>query len=128
MSPQEQLMAIFGQRSEGQGSGPRISHEVQIERLREAAARYARPCPFVVGDLVTPLTESHVKGAGEPHLVVDVRPGPVDSFGRVEPLFQGELGSSAFGMRLDVRILSLIDGETIAPHWVESWCLERWTK
>lgn len=51
--------------------------EAQIATLREAMARYAAPCPFVPGDLVTPREGYGYTDAGLPHIVLEVLAEPM---------------------------------------------------
>lgn len=88
--------------------------------LREAAALYATSvasCPYKIGDIVTPRQHFTVKGAGEPHIVVDM-------VADVSPLFDsGEPGSNAWGKRIDMRIIQMSNGNRVS-HWVESFEFE----
>lgn len=57
-----------------------------VARLREAAARFAeqqRGPRFRVGDLVTPVSDGNVKGAGAPHIVVSITDGSAENDLRV---------------------------------------------
>ncbi len=109
-------------------SRPAILPAAAVMELRAAAARYAEQLAgprFKVGDLVTPLANATVKGAGDPHIILEVRTG-------VEPLWLDSrelIASSVNGMRLDVRIAHLHrDDGDICLHWVESYELELWVE
>lgn len=94
------------------------------EMLVEAAARYAARrqfFPFRVGQLVTPRPDTTYMGAGDPHIVVEVRPMPNPAFEVSKP------GNHQFGQMVDMRVLCYV-GQTIASFWVESWAFEPWHK
>lgn len=89
------------------------------QALRDEAAYYARHCPFLVGDLVTPRKGTTMTGAGEANIVIDVNEV-------AEPnLSLGEVGSSRHGNRYDMRVLAWRAGR-FAPFWVESAEFEAW--
>lgn len=92
--------------------------EAQIERLREVSARIAAGNPFKPGDLVTVRKDAPVKGAGKPHLVIEID--------HEAKLCQGEVGNWTGATRHDVIVLSVTGGD-IAPHTVPHWMLERYT-
>ena len=112
--------------SEARGGGDDSSSRTKADPaavmmdLREAAALYAASkasCPFKTGDIVTPREHFTVKGAGDPHIVVDL-------MADVRPLFDaGEPGSNAWGKRVDMRIIPLSNGNRVS-HWVESFEFE----
>lgn len=89
--------------------------------LREIAAAYAAPCPFKAGDIVTPRRNYNIKGAGEPHVVLEVITRPDPNFGAAKSPV--ETSSHAYGARRDVRI-ACENGGHIAAFWMESWTLE----
>jgi hypothetical protein len=97
---------------------PRLDPEVAVFRLREAAARFAAPVPFKVGDLVTVRRDAPLTGSGEPQIVIEVRPD-------ADLDWAGEHGSWSFGSRNQVRALRFISGD-ICPCWVEAAHLEPW--
>ncbi|WP_051949290.1 hypothetical protein [Methylosinus sp. PW1] len=103
-------------------TSPSILPEAAIARLREAGERYAVGNLFRIGDIVTPRKDSDVKGAGDPHVVIETK----DS-SKAEFAFVGAPGSNTFGQRLDLRVLH-ISNDRIVPHWVESWQFEWWTE
>lgn len=92
----------------------RPSHEGQIVRLREAAELYAAPVQFEVNQLVTPRKDAPVTMAGEPHLVLAVRPGAGYDF------LAGKKGETGYGSRPQVRVLCLHSGGYIVPFWGEA--------
>jgi len=89
----------------------RVLPEAAIMRMREIAPLYQRPCPFKVGDLVTPRSDGPVTGAGAPHLVIEIDSAAVRSTDRP--------GTTTFNARYDMRVLSEVQGD-ILPFWVES--------
>lgn len=124
------LSDILGGASEerkrsGNGYDVSLDHEIQIERLREAAEPYTDAKDngprFRVGDLVQPMKQFGIKGCGAPHIVVEVLKG-------AQPLFSSDNPSSLHnGNRLDMRVLVMLDNDTIVPFWVESWQYEAYT-
>ena len=100
-------------------SAPKILPEAAVARLREAASRYAEMLHgprFKVGDWVTPTQDATIKGAGEPHVVVETAQG--------SPCFGKDCGTHD-GRRVDIRVLKLA-GADIAPFWGESFEYEPW--
>jgi len=93
--------------------------DAQAEELKALYARYAAPCPFVCGDLVTPRKNSGIKGHGEPHVVVEVIDGGLPS---------RWTNDRVHGFRLDIRLAFLVtDGEHYGLGWFESWAFEPYT-
>lgn len=118
----------------GRGRDPKLSSSELVAKLKTLGDRYGLPAftRFKVGDLVTPTKGLAVKGAGEPHLIVEI----VDSKPRSEPIDTAILagsdtvhaGSNAFGARMDMRVLTLAGGSGKIASWsVESWVFETWT-
>lgn len=109
---------------EDKPEAPRPLPEAIIANLREVQARYAEPCPFKPGDIVTPRAGSSLRNAGEPHIILEVLETPHITLARdYDPTISG---SSSFGQRLDVRFAALY-GENYAPFWGESWMFETYT-
>jgi hypothetical protein len=99
--------------------GPKIDPEAAVMRLREWAARYAEAGDgprFAVGDLVTPIADSPLHGAGEPHYVIETR--------RV--CRADSMPSICTCSRDDMRVLYL-SRDNVLPLWVESAQFERWS-
>lgn len=92
--------------------------EAQIERIMEAAARIAAGNIFRIGDLVTIRKDAPIRGAGKPHLVINI---DLDA-----PLYQGEMGGWSHAVRHDVTVLS-IHGDHVVPHLVPFWMLEAYS-
>lgn len=114
----DDLGAMFGLHM-GEKDKRKILPEAHLERVKEAAERYARPNPYKVGDIVTPRKDSGMKGVGEPHVVVEVLTEP-------RRTFEGSgFGGSSFGANMDVRVMCLMDDLTLA-FWGESWMLDKW--
>jgi hypothetical protein len=102
---------------------PPILPEAAVARLRELAANHAeqmRGSRFDVGDLVTPIAGCGLYGAGQPYLVIETHPAAAPCF------VQGDIGTSNYGMRLDMRVLRL-QSDKIGAFWVESFGFERWS-
>jgi len=98
--------------------------EVLCLTLREVAERYNSDCAFKVGDLVTPRAHYNVRGAGRPHVVVEVFATPVRNYDCVESV--SDIASQAFGSKNDIRVVAE-DREQIVPFVVESWKFEPYT-
>lgn len=101
----------------GDDHAVRLDPEAQLMRLREAAPRFIpvdgrQPLPFSVGDIVTPRTDSNVKGDGNPHIVVEANP-------EAAPSWHADVGSPEFGARFNMRVLCIMGGD-IAAFWVEA--------
>lgn len=96
--------------------------EAQIVELHDFYERYIQDCPFKPGDLVTPMQNSGIKGAGDPHIVLEVveRPEPI--------LAPDKAGSAAQGIRVNVRTATFYGPEDITMFWHEQQCLEPYTE
>lgn len=115
-----ELLEDIDRRAAGQSS-PKPLPEALCTTLREVADRYARQNPFKPGDLITPCVAGDMKGAGEPHVVLEVRGRPEPDFANAKSV--ADTTSNAFGRRSDIRVASRC-GDDIAPFWVESWQFE----
>lgn len=94
--------------------------EAQIDELRRMFAHYQEGVSrFDVGQLVTPMAASDMKGAGVPHLIVEKN-------STAEPAFDGDPGSNRYGRRCDMRVLCWLGG-SYSAYWVESWQFEPYT-
>jgi hypothetical protein len=92
--------------------------EAQIATLLEAFARYAAPCPFKPGDLVTPRKGFGYTDEGAPHIVLEIREAPVCQFDitdRTSP------ASNLFGLKLDMRVACFRSSGDVEAFWQESW-------
>lgn len=106
----------------GRGGDRRASKplpEAQVATLREVLDRYTSPCPFKVGDLVTARAGMNVKGAGEPHIVLEVFATPIRS--------HENPGSNTFVGRFDMRVATFPNASNVACFSVESFTFERYT-
>ncbi|MGN6539145.1 MAG: hypothetical protein ACTHKQ_25890 [Mesorhizobium sp.] len=112
MSALAQFLAEIGDDDDSRGEG---LPEAQIERLKEVAARIAAGNKFKVGDIVTVRKDAPVKGAGKPHLIIEID--------KDAPRYQGTVGNWPFAVRHDVILISVV-GDSIAPHAVPFWALE----
>ena len=104
------------------GDKPQILPEAAVARIKEHATRYAEMMNgprFKVGDWVTPISDSCLKAAGTPQLVVEIRTHGL-------PFCDQPAASVVFGAHNDTRVLRMKDGD-VAPFWVESFMLEAWT-
>lgn len=93
-----------------------------LATLQAASDRFQRGLTFEPGQLVTPRADSGIRDVGRPHIVLDVEPEASTSKG-------GEVGTSGFGRRLDMRVACTCacDHGEIQAHWVESWMFDPWT-
>ena len=113
------------------GGGPpqrtTILPEAAVERLWGVFANYTAPNPYKPGDLVTPLADAPCKGAGEPHIVIEVLETPLRWWCGMEP---SDTGSAFFGQNLDVRVANIRCGggqEAAGLAWLEHGALEPYT-
>ena len=97
-----------------------LLREAAVARLQDVAQAFHAPFPFKVGDLITPRADAPIKGAGEPHLVVEVNPN-------AEALVDEEFGASTYGARPTIRSLHLSNDKVVA-HWSEHWFFVPWTE
>lgn len=109
----QMLMGMLGQPKEESTILP----EAQVMQLQELCAAYQTQigvgCPYNIGDLVTPKSNTNMRAAGDPHIVLEV-------FHRAGPCFNhGDPGDAGFGERHDMRV-AVFYGEKIYPFWVES--------
>jgi len=103
------------------GAPPRPLPEAQIATLQEMLALYAAPPPFRAGDIVTPRRGGAVRGAGDPHIVLEVSSDASCQWGH-------EAGSNMWGARPNVRIGCLSGAKgTLSAFWVEHWQLEAYS-
>lgn len=109
-----EFLAGIGDDEDYDGRGEGLP-EAQIERLKEVARRIAAGNTFKVGDLVTARKDAPVKGAGKPHLIIEID--------NDAPLYQGMVGNWPFAVRHDVIMIS-VAGEDIVPHVAPFWMLE----
>lgn len=114
----------IGKQGKGRAEKQRPLDEAQVMELKAMYERYAAPCPFKPGDLVTPRSNSNYTDNGVPHIVLEVAETPIRVFDIEEP---HDISSHAFGPRLDVRVGIIADGERMVAFWQESWQLEAWT-
>ncbi|MEZ2410500.1 hypothetical protein AB6806_27265 [Bosea sp. RCC_152_1] len=112
------LADIAGERDESDGREPAMAAEVLVE-FQKTYADFLTGCPFKPGDLITPRRGTNMKGAGKPHVVLEVRDRP-------DPHFAEGAGSTQFGRRNDIRVASFY-GDTMARHWVESVDFDAYT-
>lgn len=113
----------IGKQGKGRAEKRRPLDEAQAMELKAMYERYAAPCPFKPGDLVTPRPNSNYTDNGVPHIVLEVAETPIRVFDIEEP---HDISSHSFGPRLDVRTGLLADGERMVAFWMESWQLEAW--
>ena len=102
---------------EDEDAGQRPLPEALIMSLQEAHGNYAAGNQFMPGQIVTPRRGYDAKGAGEPHIVLETRAPEYD--------FRADVGSNAYGKRLDIRVAGMCSrGAELSAWWVESWCFE----
>ena len=93
--------------------------EAQIARLRETSERILFGNTFKPGDLVTVRKDAPIKGAGKPHLVIEI-----DNDANLRG---GELGNWTYATRHNVVVLS-VNGGDIVPHTAPHWMLEHYVE
>lgn len=101
----------------------RTAPGVLMPELLDIAARYKAPCAFKAGDLVTPRSNSGQKGAGHPHIVLEVIDWADPYLHHGSPK---EKTSSAYGMRQNMRVAGEANPGRIACFWVESFTYEEY--
>lgn len=117
-------------------SMPKLDADTILARLSLTSRLYAEPCPFRIGELVTPRADSKAKGVGEPHVVIEVLSGalfPAEGQSWSPPIVlreptadAGTTGSNQYGQVLDMRVACMRSGVTLA-YVVESQDFEAWT-
>lgn len=104
-------------------SKPTLPESVQAKRLVAAFKLYRESVenfPFEIGQLVTPRKNTTVRGSGRPHIIVDINPN-------AQPLFEGDISSSQFGRRPQMRVMCVHnEDETLGIFWVEAHEFEPW--
>lgn len=119
------LSDLMAQAKGDDSETPRPDKDAQIMMLRESYERYVAPCPFKPGDLITPKAGHNNTGAGDPHIVLEVRnPATLDL-----TMYDARMsGSSGFGCRYDIRVMCLNSGKTqdYTAFWVESYIFISW--
>ena len=91
-----------------------------LAALRDQAARMQLPCPYKAGDLITVRAGTDVKGAGKPHIVVEVLAEPVTDT-------KAEAGSNQFLRTYSMRVCHF-HGDSLTVHAVDHSCFETWTE
>lgn len=101
---------------------PNISVEGKIARLHEYAERAGKPCPFAVGDIVTPRRGGIFRDVlcGEPCLVIEVLDPP-------HVTQNGEIGSFEELRRIDIRLAEYQpQNDSVVEKVGASWEFQRW--
>lgn len=123
--------------SEGR-KAPKVKPDADalLARLSLTSRLYAEPCPFRVGELVTPRADGKTNGSGDPHVVIEVLVDglvPVEGLSWSPPIVLREPTAAAdatssiqYGQVLDMRVARHIDGN-VAAYVVESQDFEAWT-
>lgn len=105
--------------STGTADGDGIPLSGQMAELKAMAPRVAAACPYRCGDIVTVRPGMDVKGAGKPHVVVEVFPQPIVDT-------QSEPGSNRYLGRYTMRVAHFY-GESMTQHAVDHAVFEPWT-
>ena len=108
--------ALASHSSDFDSHAPKALPEAVVAELQLRAKAFIEPVPYKLGDLVTVRKGSCIKGAGAPHIVIDVDP-------TAEPVFAGESGNNKYGTRNQVRVLTNIR-EEYATFWLEAGVLK----
>jgi hypothetical protein len=96
--------------------------EAQIATLQEIADIYRRGCPFKVGDVITPRNGHNMKGAGRPHVVMEVFDEPVRTLTSADP---ADTSQCTFGRRMDMRVATFsVEMGVVVAFMTESWEFE----
>lgn len=119
MNDMRELLQRFAVGMDG-AVDPKIPVVGQIAVLKETLELYRRPCPFKVGDFVTPRKNSEWSGHGVPHIVADLIETPRLFLG-------GDSGSKKLGVKPDIRVLRITDGGDVVALCAESWHFEPWS-
>lgn len=114
------LSGLFSDDSEGDGTSERTTLPLGacIAALKDHARRLTTPCPFKCGDVVTVRPGTDVKGAGNPHVVVEVLTEPVTDR-------TAEGGSNRFLAKYTMRVAHF-HGDTMTVHAVDHCVFEAW--
>ena len=91
--------------------------DAQIATLREYQARFAelkQHVPFKPGDIVTVAPEATLKGAGSPHIVLEIMQA-----NDAHRAWMGDPRANSFGRKDEVRVAQIVD-DVIIRHWVEA--------
>jgi hypothetical protein len=95
--------------------------DIVCHTLQEVCETYQKPCPYKPGDLVTPRRGYWIKGAGEPHIVVEVFDPPI----RLITDDVEEAGSMMYGARFDIRVACMSNHtRNVVAFVAESWAYE----
>lgn len=100
---------------------PRPLAEAQVMELTDLFERVKAGNPFKPGDLVTPRSNSYLKLAGEPHIVLETFDPPHRSWDDDSP------SSMVHGMTVDTRIAAVTEEGQLAYWTVDSSMLETWS-
>lgn len=120
----EMMAAALAESVNSNGSEAPPLPEAEIETLREVCGNYTNPCPFRIGDIITPRQGYNITNAGRPQIVVEIADPPHRNF---ETILPDAHSSQAWGSRLDIRVAHYGNG-TLIMHWVESWQFEPYTE
>lgn len=118
----------------GRSRQPKLSEADLVAKLQLLSERYSLPTSqrLKVGDLVPPTKGLTMRGAGEPHLIVEIVDASPRGAAIDTAVMSGSAdvhaGSNAFGQSMDVGVLAPGgEGTHVGMWWVESWQLEPWT-
>jgi len=119
----EAFLSSMGAEASADGSSgeshTKLSLAACLVALKDQAARMVAPCPFKAGDLITVRPGTDVKGAGKPHIVVEVLPEPVVDT-------KADAGSNQFLRQYTMRVCHF-HGDSLTVHAVDHSCFETWT-
>ena len=96
-------------------SMPRPILEAIITTLKEVAEVYQRPCPYKVGDIVTPRRGRGYVNPGWPSVVLEIADPPHRNFDE-----KGGPSSALYGRKLDMRIAQYQQSGEVVAYWIES--------
>lgn len=107
---------------EERGSKRKLSNDVIVARLQEAAPSFISPPVFKVGDFITPRKDSPYKHPGQPSLVVETRyDDPI-----LDPTEDASNHNFHTYCHAKVIMISGPDNDSIVAHWVDASYYEKW--
>ena len=111
------LTELLSDAARDRSDKPDILPEAAVAELQLTYQAFSRPNPYRPADLVTPRSNAGVRGAGKPHIVLEILDEP-----RRLWIADGvrEVLSSGFGTLVDMRVAEISD-TGVSAFWVESW-------
>lgn len=95
-----------------------------LERIAQGFGVNAKRHQFQVGDLITPIDEAPIAGAGHPSIVIEVLATPIDTKAGKLNLTPG---TDMYGMSLDIRVIRMHDNNNATAFLIESAWYRPWS-